>query len=103
VTRARDRCWSRYDGKISLSQDSFRKRAEIDFNFLDLFALDSQVLGIPKFGAGDPLTFITNKSFIPFFKELLSVERLERRCERVKPSALPSSLPPPRRTKNSLG
>jgi hypothetical protein len=50
--------WSRYDGKISLSQNSFRKRAEIDFNFLDLVTLDSQVLGIPKFGAGYPLTFI---------------------------------------------
>jgi hypothetical protein len=71
---------------ISLSQDSFRKRAEIDFNFLDLVALDYQVLGIPKFGAGYPLTFITNKSFIPFFKELLDVKDAD--CLTIRPTPL---------------
>jgi hypothetical protein len=66
--------------------DSFRKRAKIDFNFLDLVALDSQVLGIPKSGAIYPLTFITNKSFIRFFEELLDAEDAD--CLTIRPTRL---------------
>jgi hypothetical protein len=77
---------SRHDGKILLSHDGFRKRAEIDLNFFDLVALDSQVLGIPKFGAGYPFTFVTNKSFIPFFKELLDVKDAD--CLTIRPTPL---------------
>jgi hypothetical protein len=73
-------------GKISLFQDRFRQRAEINFNFLDLVTLDSQVLGIAKSGAGYPLTFITNKSFIPFFEELLDAEDAD--CLTIRPTPL---------------
>jgi hypothetical protein len=74
------------NGKILFSHDSFRKRAEIGLYFLDLVALDSQVLDIPKFGAGYPFTFIANKSFTPFFKELLDVKDTD--CLTIRPTPL---------------